>query len=183
LYFLHAESYSALNLNQTASGQTPIQMYCFGIVETKEYCHARRDENRYKVSKGTKFYRVKVMPRQMSSRSETERSCSHRKERKNSSSEPVSRSMSTETCNPAGLLIDSFAQTEILVPLLEDSTTSRDMIDSGVVDQRMFYKERNISVTEEDEPTSLILEHLRCESVSEEITLTPGDAVNDEVSL
>jgi hypothetical protein len=34
---------------------------------------------------------------------------------------------------------------------------------------------------QEDEPTSLILEQLRCESVSEEITLTEGDT--DEVSV
>jgi hypothetical protein len=37
--------------------------YCIGKVTDKEYCHAKKDENRYKVGKGTKFYRVKVRPR------------------------------------------------------------------------------------------------------------------------
>lgn len=82
LYFLHADSHQLLNLplssgassstsiitpNSTTTTTTtqsfPKTVYCIGRVIDKEYCHARKDENRYKVSKGTKFYRVKVRPR------------------------------------------------------------------------------------------------------------------------
>lgn len=74
----------------------------------------------------------------------------------------LSRSSSTitdqsMTAGTLGLLIDSFAQTEqIISPLMEDSaiqsSTSRDMIDSGVVEQqKSTYKERNISVTDDED--------------------------------
>lgn len=74
----------------------------------------------------------------------------------------LSRSSSTitdqsVTAGTPGLLIDSFAQTEqIISPLMEDSaiksSTSRDMIDSGVVEQqKSTYKERNISVTDDED--------------------------------
>lgn len=74
----------------------------------------------------------------------------------------LSRSSSTitdqsMTAGTPGLLIDSFAQTEqIISPLMEDSaiksSTSRDMIDSGVVEQqKSTYKERNISITDDED--------------------------------
>lgn len=62
LYFLHADSYSIMNLN-FQSGLGPRVSFCIGKVTDKEYCHAKKDENRYKVNKGTKFYRVKTRPR------------------------------------------------------------------------------------------------------------------------
>lgn len=52
------------------------------------------------------------------------------------------------------------------------SSSSHDMVDSGVISQvnktSSIYKERNISVTEEDEPISLSDERFRYKSVSEE---------------
>lgn len=72
----------------------------------------------------------------------------------------------TTTGSSPGLLIDSFAQTEQLgSPLdqMEDSaiktSASRDMIDSGVAEQNLqnqhqrisTYKERNISVTDDED--------------------------------
>lgn len=63
LYFLHAESYHDMKLVTVSPNTYPRVCYCLGKVTDKEYCHAKKDENRYKVSKGTKFYRVKVRPR------------------------------------------------------------------------------------------------------------------------
>lgn len=61
------------------------------------------------------------------------------------------------TAGTAGLLIDSFAQTEHSIsPMMDDSainiSSSRDMIDSGVVEQqKSTRKERNISVSVTDD--------------------------------
>lgn len=198
LYFLHADSYAAFNLTELVAGQVPRIIHCMGTVVDKDYCHARKDGNRYKVSRGTQFYRVKVKPLPSSSggslsasvTSGASRSAgggsggdsdkhSHKKERSKlselsrSSSTITDQSMAaitttststTTTGTSPGLLIDSFAQTEQLVsPLMEDSaiksSTSRDMIDSGVVDQNQqnqqqrisLYKERNISVTDDED--------------------------------
>lgn len=63
LYFLHAESYNIMNLVSVPPCAYPKVCYCIGKVTDKEYCHAKKDENRYKVEKGTKFYRVKIRPR------------------------------------------------------------------------------------------------------------------------
>lgn len=63
LYFLHAESYNDMKLVTVPPNSYPRVCYCIAKVTDKEYCHAKKDENRYKVGKGTKFYRVKVRPR------------------------------------------------------------------------------------------------------------------------
>lgn len=63
IFFLHCSSYEALKLPQLANDSVPTVTSCVGKVEHKEYCVARKDENRYKVPKGTNFYRVKVRPR------------------------------------------------------------------------------------------------------------------------
>lgn len=63
-------------------------------------------------------------------------------------------------------LIDSFAQTDAV-----DSANmaNRDMVDSGLsIQTRGSYKERNISITEEDEPVSLSYERPHHISVTEE---------------
>nr|XP_029724864.1 RB1-inducible coiled-coil protein 1 isoform X4 [Aedes albopictus] len=173
LYFLHADSYAAFNLSQLVSGTLPKVIHCIGTVVDKEYCHARKDENRYKVSRGTRFYRVKVKPVPSSSGSGTSTSTSsstsrsvdpdkHSHKKEKSKMSELSRSSSTitdqsMTAGTPGLLIDSFAQTEqIISPLMEDSaiksSTSRDMIDSGVVEQqKSTYKERNISITDDED--------------------------------
>ncbi|XP_017848526.1 RB1-inducible coiled-coil protein 1 isoform X2 [Drosophila busckii] len=85
LYFVHADSLAALQLTppQTlpppaAIGgadaaaavalpvaelhQIPLPYYAIGRVIDKEYCQARKDENRYRVSRGSKFYRIKLAP-------------------------------------------------------------------------------------------------------------------------
>lgn len=65
-YFLHADSYTGLNLSTVIPNSFPRVVHCIGKVTDKEYCHAKKDENRYRVEKGTKFYRVKVRPRNIS---------------------------------------------------------------------------------------------------------------------
>lgn len=80
-------------------------------------------------------------------------------------------------------LISSFAQTDFLDPVIEDAVTeSKDMIDSGVVTHQKssMYKERNISVTEEDDTTSLE-DRCRYVSVSEEEELAPETSRSEEV--
>lgn len=84
LYFLHAESYNDLKLTTSTS---PRVCFCIGRVTDKEYCHAKKDENRYKVGKGTKFYRVKVRARSPTNRGEMERSATERKKIKRSTGE------------------------------------------------------------------------------------------------
>lgn len=197
LYFLHADSYAAFGLTELVAGQVPRIIHCMGTVVDKDYCHARKDGNRYKVSRGTRFYRVKVKPVPSSGgasgssgslsasvSSGTSRSAvadsdkhSHKKEKSKMSRSSstiteqglvaaINSVVTTTTGTSPGLLIDSFAQTEQLGSpgtQMEDSaiksSTSRDMIDSGVVEQNQknqqerisTYKERNISVTDDED--------------------------------
>nr|CAH7722813.1 unnamed protein product [Callosobruchus chinensis] len=60
MHFLHTESLDALGL-AVVDGR-PNKAYCVGEVWGREYCHARKSENRYKVPKGVKFFRLKVRP-------------------------------------------------------------------------------------------------------------------------
>lgn len=50
------------SLPSTSASAHPVQCVVGKVIE-KEFCYARKDENRYKVQRGTKFYRVKVAPR------------------------------------------------------------------------------------------------------------------------
>ncbi|XP_026289060.1 RB1-inducible coiled-coil protein 1 isoform X1 [Frankliniella occidentalis] len=59
LFFVNSDSLESLGLSlQAESGKR--KPYSTAEVVEKEYCHARKSENRYHVPKGTKFYRVKV---------------------------------------------------------------------------------------------------------------------------
>uniref|UniRef100_A0A8C6YN22 Autophagy-related protein 11 C-terminal domain-containing protein n=1 Tax=Nothoprocta perdicaria TaxID=30464 RepID=A0A8C6YN22_NOTPE len=60
LYFLHSESLAALDL-KPASGASR-RPWVLGKVMEKEYCQAKKAQNRFKVPLGTKFYRVKAVP-------------------------------------------------------------------------------------------------------------------------
>ncbi|XP_061776460.1 RB1-inducible coiled-coil protein 1 isoform X1 [Nerophis ophidion] len=60
LYFLHSESLTALDL-KPATGTTR-RPWVLGKVMEKEYCQAKKAQNRFKVPLGTKFYRVKAIP-------------------------------------------------------------------------------------------------------------------------
>ncbi|XP_038622433.1 RB1-inducible coiled-coil protein 1 isoform X3 [Tachyglossus aculeatus] len=63
LYFLHSESLAALDLKpgECASGSSR-RPWVLGKVMEKEYCQAKKAQNRFKVPLGTKFYRVKAVP-------------------------------------------------------------------------------------------------------------------------
>ncbi|XP_021922149.1 RB1-inducible coiled-coil protein 1 isoform X2 [Zootermopsis nevadensis] len=66
LYFLHSDCLDTLGLCPGSDG-SPRRLYSTGEVTDKEYCYARKSENRYRVPKGTKFYRVQVQPLQKDS--------------------------------------------------------------------------------------------------------------------
>ncbi|XP_018300905.1 RB1-inducible coiled-coil protein 1 isoform X2 [Mycetomoellerius zeteki] len=58
-YFLHSDCVDALEgMNPSGSRKCVL-----AEVIDKEYCHARKHENRYHVPRGTKFYRVRAKPR------------------------------------------------------------------------------------------------------------------------
>ncbi|XP_014213499.1 RB1-inducible coiled-coil protein 1 isoform X3 [Copidosoma floridanum] len=58
-YFLNSDSLAALGLKV---GRTDSVTWAFGEVVEKEFCKAKKAENRYKVSMEEKFYRVRVKP-------------------------------------------------------------------------------------------------------------------------
>ncbi|GJQ84975.1 hypothetical protein Trydic_g575 [Trypoxylus dichotomus] len=60
LYFLHSDCLEGLGLKKVENEEQ--RPYCLGQVTNKEYCHARKAQNRYRVPIGTKFYRVSVKP-------------------------------------------------------------------------------------------------------------------------
>ncbi|XP_015607624.1 RB1-inducible coiled-coil protein 1 isoform X2 [Cephus cinctus] len=61
LFFLNSDCNDALDLRINPDGN-PERSYAIAKVVDKEYCHAKKSENRYKVPQGTKFYRVRVKP-------------------------------------------------------------------------------------------------------------------------
>ncbi|XP_017655565.1 RB1-inducible coiled-coil protein 1 isoform X2 [Nannospalax galili] len=60
LYFLHSESLPALDLKPGEGGASR-RPWVLGKVMEKEYCQAKKAQNRFKVPLGTKFYRVKAV--------------------------------------------------------------------------------------------------------------------------
>lgn len=203
LYFLHAESYNDLKLTTTSPNACPRVCYCIGKVTDKEYCHAKKDENRYKVGKGTKFYRVKVRARSPTSRGEMERSATERKKIRRSTGEHFisclclfynefnftdsqsdsSKSMKLER-QPSNL-IDSFAQTETRVDnAMATGSSSSDMVDSGVGSQhnKLTTKEQNPS-TMEDEDEDISLTDTEQQQQKDDDDDKKDDEVSDEMSL
>lgn len=141
LYFLHADCYTDLGLvSPSVAGILPATLHTFGVVTKKDYCRARKDENRYKVSKGSQFYVIKAKPRLTFNRRE-------------SNTTSASTTMTTtHRLSAAAQLIDSFAQTD-LEPLFEQN----DMVDSGVSEQqKSVYKDRTGSVDTAEEHTDEI---------------------------
>ncbi|XP_055905202.1 RB1-inducible coiled-coil protein 1 isoform X2 [Eupeodes corollae] len=161
LYFVHGDSLSALNLRLPGPGELeiPSPFYALGRVVNKEYCQARKDENRYRVNRGSKFYRIKL---EALSRNESKWT-GGRRERLESSSSNVSinRSLSqNDSSDPSSLTHLS---------ILRQAPSPHDTVDLGC---NAGLKERTISITsvteEDDEPISLLSERCRYISVSEE---------------
>ncbi|EDW67071.2 early endosome antigen 1 isoform X1 [Drosophila virilis] len=165
LYFVHADSLPALQLTApttTASSSLPpgaegplavaelnhipLPYYAIGRIIDKEYCQARKDENRYRVSKGSKFYRIKLAP--LSSRY------------------PLRRER-LESASSIGVI--SRWQLATAVRDVIDAPGSTSIAGSSVYQS---FKERTVSISsvneEEDESASLLSERCRYISVSEE---------------
>ncbi|XP_049533094.1 RB1-inducible coiled-coil protein 1 isoform X2 [Anopheles darlingi] len=225
LYFLHESSYAELGLQTLVPGEIPRVTFGIGTVIHKEFCHARRDDNRYRVARGTRFYRIKLKPvnlnRKSKGRSNKISSSGGISSRTMESSlqQQPDRAVVTVTTIPsstqANRLIDSFAQTEVPSTTSPSLTTtssststvagttatsgttligspgsptgsSRDMTDSGVV--RSSYRERNISITDEDDIPPVIgsdgsIDRIRYQSVCEEDDPTGGDDDGDDDEL
>ncbi|XP_058801849.1 RB1-inducible coiled-coil protein 1 isoform X3 [Phymastichus coffea] len=62
-YFLNSDCIADLGLKLKPDGQ-PLKPHVIAEVVEKEYCSARKSENRYRVPQGTKFFRVRVKPLQ-----------------------------------------------------------------------------------------------------------------------
>ncbi|KAK6179560.1 hypothetical protein SNE40_011889 [Patella caerulea] len=60
LHFLHSDCLEILGL-KTAAGE-PRKSWILAEITDKEYCQAKKSQNRFKVPVGTKFYRVKAKP-------------------------------------------------------------------------------------------------------------------------
>ncbi|XP_051169507.1 RB1-inducible coiled-coil protein 1 isoform X2 [Leptopilina boulardi] len=61
MYFLNSDCINMLDLKGGPDG-TPNRLHVVAEVIDKEYCHAKKPENRFRVPQGTKFYRVRVKP-------------------------------------------------------------------------------------------------------------------------
>lgn len=60
LHFVHTESLESLGLTvPPQSGRPP---YAIAQVVSHEFCQAKKEGNRYRVPRGTRFYRVRVKP-------------------------------------------------------------------------------------------------------------------------
>ncbi|XP_030375795.1 RB1-inducible coiled-coil protein 1 [Scaptodrosophila lebanonensis] len=171
LYFVHGDSLTALQLSTppapvegvnagaiTEVNQIPIPYYAIGRVIDKEYCQARKDENRYRVIKGSKFYRIKLSP--LLTRS-SER-------RLQSLTSGISRSISDT-------LPQQLSGGNAGLPAIRDVPDSAIVVTSSTrpsVGAQLTFKERTMSISsvneEDDESASLLSERCRYISVSEE---------------
>ncbi|XP_032593689.1 RB1-inducible coiled-coil protein 1 isoform X2 [Drosophila grimshawi] len=165
-YFVHADSLAALQLTPPpppqlpAAGvlelnQIPLPYYAIGRVIDKEYCQARKDENRYRVSRGSKFYRIRLSPV--------------------SSSRNAPRRERLESTSSSGAISRSQLVTAVR-DVIEAPGSS--LAGSSVY---LSFKERTVSISsvneEEDESASLLSERCRYISVSEEDELLAGASV------
>ncbi|XP_017008278.2 RB1-inducible coiled-coil protein 1 isoform X2 [Drosophila takahashii] len=151
LYFVHADSLAGLQLTAPAAptpalepslavaelNQIPLPYYAIGRVIDKEYCQARKDDNRYRVSRGSKFYRIKLAP--LPSRNAS------RRERLESSSSAAAASprdvIDAPTSNSS--VYQSFKQRTVSIT----SVNEEDDESASLLSERCRY----ISVSEEDE--------------------------------
>ena len=65
LHFLHSDSAELLGLSAdptAASSGAAAKRHTTAEVVDKEYCQAKKPQNRFRVAQGTKFYRVKCRP-------------------------------------------------------------------------------------------------------------------------
>ncbi|KAJ8729559.1 hypothetical protein PYW08_001140 [Mythimna loreyi] len=60
MYFVHSDCLPALELSIQAKNESERRLYAVAIVESKEYCYAKKSGNRYGMPRGSRFYRVRV---------------------------------------------------------------------------------------------------------------------------
>ncbi|TMW53832.1 hypothetical protein DOY81_001117 [Sarcophaga bullata] len=201
LYFVHGDSLPGLNLRIPAAGEeppVPMPFYAIGRVIEKEYCQARKDENRYRVNKGSKFYRIKLLPLvsrhsirrdrfESTSISRSISQCESHSEVSQASSSAAQASTAVTGTSPAVTYtsygtgsvskdsIDAPTTIATTIPMATSpitiiTTTANQQTTTAVAMQ--LFKERTMSITsvteEDDEPVSLLSERCRYISVSEE---------------
>uniref|UniRef100_A0A1A9WH20 RB1-inducible coiled-coil protein 1 n=1 Tax=Glossina brevipalpis TaxID=37001 RepID=A0A1A9WH20_9MUSC len=199
LYFVHGDSLPCLNLRLPQSGEAtptiPMPYYAVGRVIEKECCQARKDENRYRVSRGSKFYRIKLAPFRQTTRQERldsfscsiSRSLSHYEGHSEAAASttvaPVNLAIASSTGMGAASLIaagsTSIADQDVVdmpsstvVTTATTVTTATQLASSGSATSSLKYKERALSINsineEDDEPVSILSDRYRYTSVGEE---------------
>ncbi|KAH8343875.1 hypothetical protein KR084_000954 [Drosophila pseudotakahashii] len=151
LYFVHADSLAGLQLTAPAAptpalepslavvelNQIPLPYYAIGRVIDKEYCQARKDDNRYRVSRGSKFYRIKLAPL-------PSRNASRRERLESSSSAAVASPRDViDAPTSSSSVYQSFKQRTVSIT----SVNEEDDESASLLSERCRY----ISVSEEDE--------------------------------
>uniref|UniRef100_A0A6P4FGN4 RB1-inducible coiled-coil protein 1 n=1 Tax=Drosophila rhopaloa TaxID=1041015 RepID=A0A6P4FGN4_DRORH len=151
LYFVHADSLAGLQLTAPVTptptlesslavvelNQIPLPYYAIGRVIDKEYCQARKDDNRYRVSRGSKFYRIKLAPL-------PSRNASRRERLESSSSAAAAGPSSRDVIDaPSSSVYQSFKQRTVSIT----SVNEEDDESASLLSERCRY----ISVSEEDE--------------------------------
>ncbi|GBP23114.1 RB1-inducible coiled-coil protein 1 [Eumeta japonica] len=62
MYFVYSECLAALDLSINVRHENERRLYAVAVVESKEYCFAKKSGNRYMMPRGSRFYRVHVRP-------------------------------------------------------------------------------------------------------------------------
>ncbi|CAB3249818.1 unnamed protein product [Arctia plantaginis] len=62
MYFVHSDCLPALGLSISVKNESERKLYAIAVVESKEFCYAKRNGNRYGMPQASRFYRVRVCP-------------------------------------------------------------------------------------------------------------------------
>lgn len=62
MYFVHSDCLAALDLSIHVKNESERRLYAVAIVESKEFCYAKKSGNRFGMPRGSRFYRVRVKP-------------------------------------------------------------------------------------------------------------------------
>ncbi|CAK1549757.1 unnamed protein product [Leptosia nina] len=62
MYFVHSDCLPALDLSINVKNENERRLYAVATVESKEYCYAKKNGNRFHMPRGSRFYRVRVKP-------------------------------------------------------------------------------------------------------------------------
>ncbi|XP_063376066.1 RB1-inducible coiled-coil protein 1 [Cydia fagiglandana] len=62
MYFVHSDCLPALDLSIQVRHESDRRLYAVAVVESKEYCYAKKSGNRYHMPRASRFYRVRVRP-------------------------------------------------------------------------------------------------------------------------